>query len=472
MGSEGAAHRHQEHPLSGCARDGCRRFARSARHDAGRRRPSRRHDSRPSARPRRSARSVTASPSTTPAASIACAAPGRAIRRAIEWQDGYEWGVEASDPEAVKRRLGKAFGRSLHIRYLDAGACGACMSEARQLNNPYYNIHRLGFFVTPTPRNADILLVAGPVTDAMILPLRKTYEAMPDAQARGRDGRLRALGWRVRPDLRLAGRRPRHHPGRRHGAGLPATTARHPARAAGRGAAQATGAAGLAGTVITPAQALALFLALCAAGVVAACLLPERQQSTALAWLASAASLATLLASVDVLLFGWLVRADPMAADVARPAHPCAGSAFRRLRPDGRPRVLTGIDFFRILYGQVSRQRQSQILLSVLYYLFFASLVFVMVVVRRLVVHGRLGSDVGAELSSGQLRASADGERASRFPDARHERSGRDRRGPGFRHPGQRRRSAGLPGAALDLRGAGGRPADSRCSSCRSSVLP
>lgn len=97
----------------------------------------------------------------------------------IDWQDGYEWGAEASDPEAVKRRLGKAFGRSLHIRYLDAGACGACMSEARQLDNPYYNIHRLGFFVTPTPRNADILLVAGPVTDAMVLPLRKTYYAMP-----------------------------------------------------------------------------------------------------------------------------------------------------------------------------------------------------------------------------------------------------------------------------------------------------
>ena len=53
------------------------------------------------------------------------------------------------------------------------------MSEARQINNPYYNMHRLGFFITPTPRNADVLLVAGPVADAMRLPLRKTYEAMP-----------------------------------------------------------------------------------------------------------------------------------------------------------------------------------------------------------------------------------------------------------------------------------------------------
>ena len=71
------------------------------------------------------------------------------------------------------------FGRSLHIRFVDAGACGACISEARQLNNPYDNMHRLGFFITPTPRNADVLLVAGPVSDAMRLPLRKTYEAMP-----------------------------------------------------------------------------------------------------------------------------------------------------------------------------------------------------------------------------------------------------------------------------------------------------
>ena len=73
----------------------------------------------------------------------------------------------------------RVFGWPLHIRFVDAGACGACISEARQLNNPYYNMHRLGFFVTPTPRNADVLLVAGPVSDAMRLPLRKTYEAMP-----------------------------------------------------------------------------------------------------------------------------------------------------------------------------------------------------------------------------------------------------------------------------------------------------
>lgn len=94
---------------------------------------------------------------------------------AVAWDPGFEWATYTDAYQA----LHAAFSRSLHIRFVDAGACGACMSEARQVNNPYYNMHRLGFFITPTPRNADILLVAGPVSDAMRDPLRKTYAAMP-----------------------------------------------------------------------------------------------------------------------------------------------------------------------------------------------------------------------------------------------------------------------------------------------------
>lgn len=93
----------------------------------------------------------------------------------LTWEPGYEWGEFVSN----QGPFGKTFSTSLHIRILDAGACGACLSEIKQLNNPYYNIHRLGFFITPTPRTADVLLVAGPGTDHMRLPLEKTFEAMP-----------------------------------------------------------------------------------------------------------------------------------------------------------------------------------------------------------------------------------------------------------------------------------------------------
>ena len=72
-----------------------------------------------------------------------------------------------------------AFGRSLHIRHVDAGSCNGCESELQALLNPFYNLHRLGIFFTPSPRFADLLLVTGPVTAAMREPLLRTWEAMP-----------------------------------------------------------------------------------------------------------------------------------------------------------------------------------------------------------------------------------------------------------------------------------------------------
>jgi Ni,Fe-hydrogenase III small subunit len=110
---------------------------------------------------------------------IHCFRCRRDVAEEAAWEPGYEWAAQVSDNATAVRKLTGMFGRSLHVRFVDAGACGACMSEARQINNPYYNIHRLGFFITPTPRGADVLLVAGPVSDAMRLPLQKTYDAMP-----------------------------------------------------------------------------------------------------------------------------------------------------------------------------------------------------------------------------------------------------------------------------------------------------
>lgn len=82
--------------------------------------------------------------------------------------------------EHLKIRVQHLFGRSLHIRHVDAGSCNACESEIKLLTSPYYDIHRLGLFFTPSPRHADLLLVTGPVTRAMEDPLCQTYEAMPD----------------------------------------------------------------------------------------------------------------------------------------------------------------------------------------------------------------------------------------------------------------------------------------------------
>ncbi len=98
---------------------------------------------------------------------------------ALDWENTYEWaggGVTAAGPQ---EKLGPPFRHSIHVLVVDAGDCGACLNEVKQLNNPYYNMHRLGFFITPTPRHADVLLVVGPVTDQMRFALKKIHEGMP-----------------------------------------------------------------------------------------------------------------------------------------------------------------------------------------------------------------------------------------------------------------------------------------------------
>jgi formate hydrogenlyase subunit 7 len=116
------------------------------------------------------------------------ACPAEAVAASFDWAFGVRNRadlvlsatpeVPAKGNDASYSRAG--FRRSLHIRHVDAGSCNGCESELQALNNPFYNLHRLGIFFTPSPRFADLLLVTGPVTYAMHEPLRRTYEGMPE----------------------------------------------------------------------------------------------------------------------------------------------------------------------------------------------------------------------------------------------------------------------------------------------------
>jgi Ni,Fe-hydrogenase III small subunit len=102
----------------------------------------------------------------------------RGVEQPLSWEQTYEWARTVGAP-GQKSELGQPFRQSVHVLVVDAGDCGACLNEVKQLNNPYYNMHRLGFFITPTPRHADVLLIVGPVTDQMHFALKKMYDAMP-----------------------------------------------------------------------------------------------------------------------------------------------------------------------------------------------------------------------------------------------------------------------------------------------------
>jgi formate hydrogenlyase subunit 7 len=114
--------------------------------------------------------------------------PTGAFTASSDWAFGVRrredlvWAQAAASSEgaALRGEIRRIFGRSLHIRHVDAGSCNGCESELQALNNPFYNLHRLGIFFTPSPRFADLLLVTGPVTYAMRGPLEEAYRAMPE----------------------------------------------------------------------------------------------------------------------------------------------------------------------------------------------------------------------------------------------------------------------------------------------------
>jgi Ni,Fe-hydrogenase III small subunit len=88
----------------------------------------------------------------------------------------------AAQAQPLRARAG-ALARSIHVRHVDCGSDGSEEWEIQALWNPYYDIQRLGFFLTAAPRHADVLLATGPVTNAMRAPLERTWEVMPEPKA-------------------------------------------------------------------------------------------------------------------------------------------------------------------------------------------------------------------------------------------------------------------------------------------------
>ena len=112
-----------------------------------------------------------------------CGECARRAPEAVRITSDFELAIVEGDPETVRRRLRdqvRSLGRSVMIRHVDAGSDASCEQEVQALFNPFYDVNRLGLFLTATPRHADLLLVTGVVTHAMAEPLRQTYEAMPE----------------------------------------------------------------------------------------------------------------------------------------------------------------------------------------------------------------------------------------------------------------------------------------------------
>lgn len=73
--------------------------------------------------------------------------------------------------------------KSPWLFHLNSGSCNGCDIETLATLTPRYDAERFGCTLVGTPRQADILLVTGPVTRQMISRLVRIYTQMPEPKA-------------------------------------------------------------------------------------------------------------------------------------------------------------------------------------------------------------------------------------------------------------------------------------------------
>ena len=79
----------------------------------------------------------------------------------------------------LKELCRKSFPRSLWVYHTNTGGCNGCDIEVVNVLTPYYDAERFGIKLVASPRHADVLLVAGPVTRQVEPALKRLYEAVP-----------------------------------------------------------------------------------------------------------------------------------------------------------------------------------------------------------------------------------------------------------------------------------------------------
>jgi Ni,Fe-hydrogenase III small subunit len=92
--------------------------------------------------------------------------------------------VDAETAESLAARLESAaqtrLGRSLTLLHVNTGDCNGCEQEIRALNGVMYDLERFGLRFVDSPRQADVLLVTGPLTRNLREALEQAWDATPD----------------------------------------------------------------------------------------------------------------------------------------------------------------------------------------------------------------------------------------------------------------------------------------------------
>ena len=73
-----------------------------------------------------------------------------------------------------------SFRRALWVFFCNAGSCNGCDIENVAMVTPRYDVERFGFAPRASPRQSDVMIVAGTLTNKMAPALRKVYDQMSE----------------------------------------------------------------------------------------------------------------------------------------------------------------------------------------------------------------------------------------------------------------------------------------------------
>ena len=79
-----------------------------------------------------------------------------------------------------EKLIDNSMAKSPWIFHVNAGSCNGCDIELVSVLTPRYDAERLGFRLTGTPRQADIVVVSGPITLQTRDRLKRVLEQVPE----------------------------------------------------------------------------------------------------------------------------------------------------------------------------------------------------------------------------------------------------------------------------------------------------
>ena len=84
------------------------------------------------------------------------------------------------DEQQINPDIKRLFSRALKLRQVSAGGDNCCEMELNASGNVNFDFGRYGVEFTASPRHCDGMVITGPISDNMAIPMELCYNSIPD----------------------------------------------------------------------------------------------------------------------------------------------------------------------------------------------------------------------------------------------------------------------------------------------------